>query len=695
MKSILKRLELVILSLGRRLGVTHPHTWTVAALLVVILLLMGLLALQHMSLLSAEFSHFLAKSFQFFIGVVLTGLIVGVLSNRLSERMREMASDDLRSAIIQSGLTNLFLPEKDGSDDRRTRLTCEQIRKMEGEVCLLAIAATSYLPRRDTMTMLSSAFIDRLREKHIQLRLILLNPFSQAAKFRFAREAAIDVEAVADRRSPTTDGRFEESLFYRDIDDTLSKVAELRRDGVQIECRLTNFDPIISTMISKESVYVDVLSLGRREEVPESAKQRVTLPVLEFSNDSRSYTVARSHFEFHWKYGITPDEFECYQSQLRERFFAPSFTGYRLISQHDSWISVDPVVGCNGGCRYCVLQTTFGNHTDPTEYTAPDLIGDRLRESRFYHDDAVICLFNYTDALLSVNRQRLLAALSAMKERGCENWVCIPTKHHCDKAFVRKVLNSYDKKRLVFLISLSGMPARYEPSVDPERLANTMKMLKDLDIPVIHYWRPVTKHNCGTGQIRSMLEKVAGCADSSVVSGLKASRALHWHYLNNGLITSDLKEPRDRGDYLPVSFMDNLRGVLEEQAKAHPVFLHTSCAVSKIRQSPDYNGTMFSKHICSLHKTGASFCTREQEALCRPVLNNQGRDSDDEGCRQIVRDVLPHVSVSIKGHTIELLDPVCQEDVIHLIHRTRRPVKARSILHTNQYVGSILSGDSR
>ena len=72
-------------------------------------------------------------------------------------------------------------------------------------------------------------------------------------------------------------------------------------------------------------------------------------------------------------------------------------------------------------------------------------------------------------------------------------------------------------------------------------------------------------------------------------------------------------------------------------------------------------------------------------------LERKQKDFDEKRCRKIIGEVLPGVNVEINGHTIELLNPVYQEDIIYLIHRLGQPVIARKILYTNQYVGSTLA----
>jgi DNA repair photolyase len=678
---MLKNIERFILRFQERHDIDHLHTIIIAVLLgfnAFTILLIILLAKSSISL-----PEVLLQFLKFLFIIIFLGVILGITSNYIYDQVLKAIRDKNGRAQRESKLLNYFLPDKESEKQRRTDLTVKRMQDMQGEVCLLAIAATSYLPMGHHPKRFSGEFIDKLLDGEIKLRLILLNPYTQAGKFRYAREKGIDVDTVGERRESRTE--FTKSAFYSDVSRTLQKVEELKKNGATIECRLTNLEPTISMMCTNSFVYVDILSLGRSGDASKYLKQRGTLPILEFSSDSKYYQVAKSHFEYHWKYSITPDELDYYRPMMERNFFETSFTGYRLVKQHESWICIDPIVGCNIGCKYCVLRTTFGNNTKPRIYTNPELVGDLLGASRFYHDEATLCLFSYTDALIEENRRHLIKSLKSLKENNFRNWICIPTKVSFDEDFANNLANAYYKDRIIFFISLSGLSAQYEPGVNPGKLLATMKMLKEIGIPVVHYWRPVTGLNCSTDDIEDMLDKVCTYAEYSVVVGLKASQALNKYYAEEKL---NIGPGQVHGDYLPKDFMSRVSARLKEREEDHSVYLHASCAVSKIKHQPDYNGTMFRENICSLHG-GASICNAHQEKKCKRFKEEVEQDICEENPSQTIEEFLPGINFNFIGHGIELQDPVCQEDLISLIHRSKRPVKAKNIIYTNQYVGSI------
>jgi hypothetical protein len=352
-----RHLENIIIRIQENIGVRYFHTMIVTGLLILNLITIGLVILLAKS--SISLPELSLQFLQFLFVVIFLGVILGMVSNYIYDQVVATLGDPNRSAINESKLLNYFLPNKESEKQRRTDLTIERIRDLKGEVCLLAVAATSYLPERDDTSPLSEAFINKLLSHEVSLRLVLLNPYSQAGKFRYAREQGIDVDTIGERE--------EKIELLNDILRTMNKVKKLRKKGAFIECRLTNFEPTISTMYTDSFVYVDILSLGRIEEANKYTKQRVTFPILEFSPDSQYYQVAKSHFDYHWKYSITPDEFNFHRQTMEKRFYAPSFTGYRLIKQHESWISIDPVVGVSGQNKWTAMAPINGTEEEQKE----------------------------------------------------------------------------------------------------------------------------------------------------------------------------------------------------------------------------------------------------------------------------------------------------------------------------------------
>jgi DNA repair photolyase len=133
-----------------------------------------------------------------------------------------------------------------------------------------------------------------------------------------------------------------------------------------------------------------------------------------------------------------------------------------IIAQHESWISVDPIVGCPAKCLYCYLATKDLIHKKPEIIESdPGKIYDLLEHDKYFNKNIFgvsknipICFGNYTDMLLTPsNKSFLLHLLSEHKRRMPNTAVCIVTKGKLDTDFLSMV-DSLGIK-VIFIISIS------------------------------------------------------------------------------------------------------------------------------------------------------------------------------------------------------------------------------------------------
>jgi hypothetical protein len=624
--------------------------------------------------------------------IVFSAFLLGIFLCYVTIRRLNLNGNLPKPNVPKGVLINYFLPDE---EERRNKITVKRVKDLKGDVSLLAVAATTYFQREKEIEY-CSLFLEKLREKKVILKLILLNPYSQAAKFRFARERNDDVDAISTKRPDIEeDKKYENSPLFIDIMQTLKKVKKLIDDGANIQIKLTNFEPTISMMHTSEFVYVDILSFGRDENTSSYKKQDRSLPIQEFGNKSSYHKIAKSHFDWHWKYGISLEDFEQYKKEFIKDFKRFSFTGYRLIKQHESWISIDPVIGCTNECSYCVLQTSYGNNTDPIEVSNLDIIPERLKESKFYHSNSIITLFSYSDALLKKNQNILIRIISDLRKNKIDNWISIATKTAVDSSVINKIHDAAGRSKLMFFVSVSGLN-EHESNIDHDGLIRMISFLNKQSIPVVHYWRPITLENCSESNIKNILEKVSGQVTCSVAVGLKASTPLNKIYKSKGLIPHHFKT-KNQGDYLPIQFHENLFSVLSKLKIKHLIYFHTSCAVSFVINKPDYTGTMFRKPVCALFDYGISICPDEQKNKCREEkehiesLFQSGKLGRTflNACDEIGIDISED-QFCIHNNRIELNIPIYQEEAIYLTHRIGFPIIPKSLIATNQYVGSIV-----
>ncbi len=71
---------------------------------------------------------------------------------------------------------------------------------------------------------------------------------------------------------------------------------------------------------------------------------------------------------------------------MRHEGFQP--TGVPLIAEHDTWISVDPLVGCPADCAYCYLGPLELRAKRPTVRVRPQELVIELKRYLDYRQGA-------------------------------------------------------------------------------------------------------------------------------------------------------------------------------------------------------------------------------------------------------------------------------------------------------------------
>src|SRR5262245_34696501 len=77
---------------------------------------------------------------------------------------------------------------------------------------------------------------------------------------------------------------------------------------------------------------------------------------------------------------------------------------YSPIAQHDSWLSVDPLVGCSMNCGYCYMQATGWTGVRPElVMSIPAIFEKLLAHPHFIPNETVLSFGNHTDPFLPQN----------------------------------------------------------------------------------------------------------------------------------------------------------------------------------------------------------------------------------------------------------------------------------------------------
>ncbi|MFD8757400.1 hypothetical protein ACFV0O_41470 [Kitasatospora sp. NPDC059577] len=294
-----------------------------------------------------------------------------------------------------------------------------------------------------------------------------------------------------------------------------------------------------------------------------------------------------------------------------ERLYEP------VIDQHESWIAVNGVQGCNKGCGYCFLEDRGLTRVRPVELATPAKTLELLLDSRYYRPTSVLALYTCTDALSTPRtRKHLTELLDLFVERGLRNPVCLITK--C--GFTPDVLECLTRTRaaglpVIVYLSYSGLGPDVEQGINHDALRANFPALHAIGIPVIHYWRPFLPQNSTPEAVHRVLGLATQYAQCSVAVGLKVKPGARDQMAP---LWPALKDPgldvESASSVWPATMRETVFG-LAQHYRDYPVFETNSCALSHVLKQPDTSNILGSS-VCQSNLCPLS--QRERCAIGRP-----------------------------------------------------------------------------
>ena len=135
-----------------------------------------------------------------------------------------------------------------------------------------------------------------------------------------------------------------------------------------------------------------------------------------------------------------------------------------IIEMHDTWLTVNSIVGCTNGCKYCFLQATGDNKARPRIKADAAKAISCLFSSKYYTTSIPICLLPNTDPFLNDAHKLtviddfgyLVAPLDDYYKAGEESAYIIRGKAWVNNhAHLVKVKDSCDIKYLYYYLKIS------------------------------------------------------------------------------------------------------------------------------------------------------------------------------------------------------------------------------------------------
>ena len=287
-----------------------------------------------------------------------------------------------------------------------------------------------------------------------------------------------------------------------------------------------------------------------------------------------------------------------------------------IIEMHDTWLTVNSIVGCTNGCKYCFLQATGDNKARPRIKADAAKAISCLFSSKYYTTSIPICLLPNTDPFLNeTNIKYLKEMLDILAKNKISNPIILITKCLIPTEFVDYLSELIkDGMNIVVYLSLSGLSKYYEPNINHADIKVNFCNLASKGTKIIYYYRPSIPENSDANKTASILDFVHEYTDISVITGLK--------------LKSDFIDKIDFWDVTNTNREEcvNSSGVWPKEAYnyfykdyKHPqyVFQSNTCALAQKLglPNPQNCGTNECKNL--------NHCSEEQRARCLSCKKNK------------------------------------------------------------------------
>lgn len=359
---------------------------------------------------------------------------------------------------------------------------------------------------------------------------------------------------------------------------------------------------------------------------------------------------------------------------------------HRLISYHDTWISLDPIRGCPYSCVYCVLRHAGQTGTRPEIMASPRQCVEELLHYRlFVPEFTPLAIGNETDLFHRDNSQHLVAVLAEMAAAGIENPIVLITKAPLSDETLERI-RKMSALRLVLFLSYSGLERRYEPNFSDEQLRENFSTAKRHGFPVVHYWRPLLPENTRRRQVREMLGFVSSIADATVLIGLKIHPELTSIMVRERIVQIPPELRSQSGEWLDTGIVDRIYTEAAEICPRYPLYRHASCALASILARPNHTGTIYRQDICP-----PSHCPEEQRNICAATR----QIPSERKIADTLRAIQKSARFERKPDRILIREEVTQEEFAFLLHHLNCPLEVAEVKMANLYHGDIYRGQKK